>query len=79
MRLFFLSTDEKNKPCGFEWKNSFIKLKTKSKSIFQINMLKPKALSEVLAQVTNGGIQSTVYVYYLIDLINIIFLSCKDY
>jgi len=25
-------------------------------------MLKPKALSEVLAQVTNGGIQSTVYV-----------------
>jgi hypothetical protein len=58
-------------------KNSFIKLKNKSKNIFQINMLKPKALSEVLAQVTNGGIQSTVYVYYLINLINIIFYLVK--
>ncbi len=43
-------------------------------------MLKPKALSEVLAQVTNGGIQSTVYVYYLINIIYIFcFFFRKDY
>jgi hypothetical protein len=34
-------------------------------------MLKPKALSEVLAQVTNGGIQSTVYVRFSVHLSNI--------
>lgn len=35
-------------------------------------MLKPKALSEVLAQVTNGGIQSTVYVF------NVLLLFIKE-
>ena len=45
-------------------------------------MLKPKALKEVLAQMTNGGIQSTVYVA-LVDkvfLFKKVFLSkTKDY